>query len=377
MWRMHDGDRVLTDTEWEVFATGLDLLRDQVETDIAAGSDDTAAGIPAFDRLTAEQKLALLAEVARAVRDPAVPVPRHTAASEAALMAALEFFRDMLRSEVEANERGQTDLRECLLAAVAGADDRPAKLPKPAGKRWAAWDDLFECVVGRVFWDFDFAMGDQFLDLPPAEARARLREFGIDPDYYLDAPAEPGERGLIAARQTLARLLGLAVPDDDGLYPTLHDLFHELSVGPVPPDAAAWDDRPWLRVVCATEPSWDCDLPTWRAEFAGAVPADPFRVAPAGAAGGGSLPEGVRVERGGEGWVVRMPDGPYWCDLVENGWTDSPDEYSPALAFPTGADAEAAYLQADRMYEDRAARQRAALDPLDELDALDADSPAS
>jgi hypothetical protein len=56
-------------------------------------------------------------------------------------------------------------------------------------------------------------MGDQFLDLQPDEARAKLREFGIDSDYYLDTPPEPDEKGLIAARQTLARLLGHSVPD--------------------------------------------------------------------------------------------------------------------------------------------------------------------
>src|SRR3954467_9306089 len=97
MWRMHDGDRVLTDAEWEVFATGLDLLRAQVEADISASSDDTQTGVAAFDLLSAEQKLALLAEVARAGRDPAVPMPHHTAANEGAIMAVLDSFRDMLQ----------------------------------------------------------------------------------------------------------------------------------------------------------------------------------------------------------------------------------------------------------------------------------------
>src|SRR5437868_297447 len=121
MWRMHDGNRVLTEAEWEVFRTGLDLLRDFTESDISAGEDDMDTSVPAFDRLTAEQKLALLADVASAVRQPEVPMPHHTAANEGAIMAVLVTFRDMLREEVDANEVGQTSLRECLLAAVAGS----------------------------------------------------------------------------------------------------------------------------------------------------------------------------------------------------------------------------------------------------------------
>jgi hypothetical protein len=94
-------------------------------------------------------------------------------------------------------------------------------------------------------------------------------------------------------------------------------------------------------------------------------------VTPAGAESGGQLPEDVRVERAGDGWVVRMADGSYWEGLVENGWTDTPDERNPALTFPTEADAVAAFLQASRMYEERAERQEEALDRLDELDALE------
>jgi hypothetical protein len=64
----------------------------------------------------------------------------------------------------------------------------------------------------------------------------------------------------------------------------------------------------------------------------------------AGADGLGALPEDVRVERAGDGWVVRMTDGSYWCGLVENGWTDPSDETDPALTFGIEADAAAAFL---------------------------------
>lgn len=372
MWRMHDGDRVLTDAEWAVFAAGLDLLRDWVEQGIRYGDDDSDTGVGAFDRLTAEQKLGLLAEVASAVRDPAVPMPAHTAANEGAIMAVLVTFKDMLRDEVRDGDAEQTGLRASLLAAVAGPDGRPERLPEPASRKWGPWDDLYHGVVERLLWDYDFDMGDAFLDLPPDEARAKLGEYGIDPDYYLDTPAEPDEEGLIAARRTLARLLGLAVPGEDGLFPMIDDLYHGLWAGPVAEgEAAAWADHPWVRVVGSPDPGdRDCDYPTWRAGFGGAIPPAPFRVCPAGPGETDPAPEGRTVERFAGGWAVRDPDGFYWCDLVGNGWTGSPedDEETPPLVFPTEADARAAFAQANRMYGEREARYEEATSRLGSAD---------
>jgi hypothetical protein len=54
MWRTPDGNRVLTEAEWRLFRAGLDLLRDSIEEDIRAETDDVDTGIRVFDRLTAE-----------------------------------------------------------------------------------------------------------------------------------------------------------------------------------------------------------------------------------------------------------------------------------------------------------------------------------
>lgn len=358
MWRMHDGNRVLTESEWAVFRTGLDLLRDFVESDISAEEDTVETGVPAFDRLTAEQKLALLAEVASAVREPTIPMPVHTAANEGAIMAVLETFREMLREEVESGDDRQTHLRTSLLAAVAGEEVRP---PKPTSKRWEAWSSLCECVTERMLWDCDFDLGDEFLDLPPEEARAQLSLAGIDADYFLSVPDEPNEERLIAARQTLARLIGLAVPDDDGLYPALVDLFHDLTVGPVSAEAALdWEGKPWVEVVASTGSGWDCDYPTWVSRFGGALPQSEFEVT-ATPDVHDALPEGFSTEFGGGSWTVRDDRGAYWCGLIENGWTDTPDRDTPALTFGTEEGAVAAFLDADRMYGERTARRTAAL----------------
>jgi hypothetical protein len=362
MWRMQDGNRVLTDAEWDVFQTGLDQLRGFIESDISAEADDTDTSVRVFDRLTSEQKLALLADVAAAVRDPNVPMPSHTAANEGAVMAVLVTFRDMLRAEVEAGEADQTSLRQSLLAAASDSADRPDRLPKPTSKRREAWDDLCDSIVMRILWDYDFDMGDEFLDLPRVEARMLLRRAGIDPEYYLAIPTEPDEKGLIAARQTLARLIGLHVPNDDGLYPALMDLYHDVQVGPVTPhEIATWGDNPWIELVELLEPDWDCNFETWQSELGGAVPTTSFRVNPAGPNVSYDLPSGLRVELSDEKWVERDKEGSYWCGLVENCWTEIPDDAMPALAFPTERDAKEAFAQADRMYGERSERHTAAL----------------
>src|SRR2546421_12228049 len=101
MWRMQDANRVLTEAEWALFRTGLDLLRDSIEEDIRAETDDADTGIPVFDRLTPEQKLALLAETAHALRDPVVPMPHHTAVNEGVIAAVFSMIRVELEAELD------------------------------------------------------------------------------------------------------------------------------------------------------------------------------------------------------------------------------------------------------------------------------------
>jgi hypothetical protein len=48
-------------------------------------------------------------------------------------------------------------------------------------------------VEGRLFWDRDFEMAGQFLDLPPEAAREKL-------DYFVAVAPDPDAAGLEAAR---------------------------------------------------------------------------------------------------------------------------------------------------------------------------------
>ncbi len=368
---MQGGDRVLTDTEWAAYSRLPSACsRDSIEEDIRSQADDADTGVPAFDRLTPEQKLVLLADVAHALRDPATPTPSHTAANEGAIAAVFSMMRVEMEMELDMPEMGRTDAESTeirrMLREVGDEWQERTKEPLPdvTSTKSNEWDWLLEEFEGRIFWDSDFTMGDEFLDLPPDQARVKLQNFGIDPEYYLAVPVEPDKAGLTAARQTLARMLSLPTPDDHGFYPALEDLYHCLTIGPCSPEEiAAWEDNPWVQIIGMCEPGWDCDYKTWAASISRALPPTPFQLAQ-GTIGAvpESLPGRVKVEGRGDAWVVRDEGGSYWCGLVENCWTDHPnDEDMPALTFPTEAEAAAAYCQADRMYGDRKKRHEQAM----------------
>jgi hypothetical protein len=213
MWNTGDGERVLRNEEWEVFSTGLDLLRDMVEMDIHGDDDNAVAGVQVFDDLTAEQKLVVLADVAEALRSPSIPAPNFTATNEAAIAAVFSMFKAMLEAEIDTaqSEMGKpsTALRLLLLTAIGQVEEQEEPLPSEVNLDTDEWDILLEVLKGRVLWDTDFAMGDAFLDLPPDEAKAKMDRYGIDSDYFLSTPPEPDKAALADARKRLARLQGL------------------------------------------------------------------------------------------------------------------------------------------------------------------------
>jgi hypothetical protein len=134
-------------------------------------------------------------------------MPDHTAANEGAIAAVFSMIRVELETELDAagmrSEDEPTEIRRLLRAVCEQTEEREEPLPDETASDAEEWEWLVEEFEGRIFWDTDFAMGDEFLDLPPDEARKKLLLLGIDPDYYLAVPDEPGQAGLIAARQTL------------------------------------------------------------------------------------------------------------------------------------------------------------------------------
>lgn len=146
-------------------------------------------------------------------------------------------------------------------------------------------------------------------------------------------------------------------------------MFHDLVIGPVTPqEAAVWQEHPWIEVIGSPEPDWDCKFSRWCSEFSEAIPSLHFRVELADANTSYVLPRGMRVQSAGESWVVTDEKGLYWCGLIDNCWTETPDDNMPALTYATEADAKAAFVQADRMYSERSKRHFATLARIDSLE---------
>src|SRR5262249_10813758 len=153
-----------TEAEWTLFRVGLELLRDSIEEDIRTETDNSDTGIPVFEHLTPEQKLALLADTAHALRDPAVSVPHHTAANEGAIAAVFSMIQAGLEMELDIagmEDEGvkPTEIRRLLRALCKGSEEREEPLPEETATDAEEWDWLLERFADRIFWDTDFAMG--------------------------------------------------------------------------------------------------------------------------------------------------------------------------------------------------------------------------
>jgi len=365
MWRASSGTRVLTESEWALFSIGLDELRMMVEDDISYETDDTETGVTVFDRLTPEQKLCQLAKVGIALRDKTVPEPKLTAVSEGTVMAVFNAVRDELNFEIDTDKddlvKELFHTREAILKACA-EDDQDDELPDLKDGNTEEWMWLLEEIEDRILWDNDHANEDDFIDLPREEAKKLLDIAGIDPDYFLFVPEEPTETGLIKARQILAKLLSYSVPNDDGLYPILYDHFHDISVGRIcEENELQWKDHPWISCRSLDRPVWDCRYDKWIELFSSDLPAVAFYIK-SDLSLDEPLPSDVSAVKVGQHWVIKEDDS-YWCDLLDNGWIDEPDnELLPPLTFGSEQEAIAAFNQAQVMYLDRSKRHQHALD---------------
>jgi hypothetical protein len=202
---------VLTEPEWALFAAGVELLWDWIESDIESGGDGADLGLVAFDRVTPEQKLVMLADVANALRSVSVPAPRHTASNEATIAAVFSVLRGALECEIDNATDEEltpsTSIRHLLLACCFGEDDFEDPLPDASSDDPEAWDLILEEIVERILWDCDYQSSNDLMNLPPDVARQVRQVVGIDEEYDLTIPPDPDEGALAVPRQKLTQLV--------------------------------------------------------------------------------------------------------------------------------------------------------------------------
>ncbi len=203
MWWTPDGERILQGAEGRLFREALGMIVDMVRDD-NEGLWQFAA--PPFDKLQPNQKLAVLAQVGSALLREDQPMPRLTAALEAAVGAVYDAVRLLVEMEIDQTPewRESPSWRELVLAACReqGIDE----LLDPASEDIDEWGMLISCLTDAVLWDEDWRDSESLLDADPKAGRAVKELLGIDEDYYVAVPPDPTDEEMKGVWATLCGL---------------------------------------------------------------------------------------------------------------------------------------------------------------------------
>ena len=203
MWWTPDGERILQGAEARLFREALGMIVDMVRDD-AEGL--WQFGAPPFDKLQPNQKLAVLAQVGTALLCKDQPMPRLTAALEAAVGAVYEATRILVEMEIDqAPEwRESPSWRELVLAVCRerGIED----LLDHECEDLDEWEVLVSCLADGVLWDEDWRDSESLMDADPRASRAVKELMGIDEEYYIAVPPDPNDKEMEGIWATLQGL---------------------------------------------------------------------------------------------------------------------------------------------------------------------------
>jgi hypothetical protein len=239
MWKTPLGERALEGAEWALFREALGMLWDLVEMEFDTGEKELSAmGVGSFDRLTPNQKLAMLALVGRALRSVDVPAPELTSVSEgtvAAVFALLRdeadselrraasptanvtaeeveratFWRELVRAaypEVEAVRAGEAEGEES--GSEGDAVVPAADLPAVTSHDKEDWELMLDLLNDAVLWDTDYDTEELFLDAPPGQRVDDMEFLGVDEGYFMGIAPDPTDEELTEVRRVLSEVCG-------------------------------------------------------------------------------------------------------------------------------------------------------------------------
>ena len=210
MYKTSLGDRVLEGEERQFFIELLGTLVDQFSVDRFSGDQfselELEFGIPPFDELQRNQKIAALHIVARGLLCPDQPPPPLTAVLDATVAAiyvhAGEMLEDMLVPEPldfdesllgppYVPERELPTWRQLILAACR-QQKMDEDLPDPDEADFHQWEYPLDFLEQCILWDADWALLEH-LDADPQNSQRVKRRLGIDDDYFIAVPPEPND----------------------------------------------------------------------------------------------------------------------------------------------------------------------------------------
>jgi hypothetical protein len=211
MWHTPKGNRTLKGAEARLIREAIGCFADEIaEIDEAA-----TVGVRLFDRLEWRQKIALLAEVAKALLDDAPP-PKLTAINEATVAAIYRHIRISIEVEIDGDvpeDRDARFWRRLVLAAIREVDvgppspDSEVELPAENHDDLDEWHPIMDALESFVLHDDDWDMDDLFMDADPELSRARKDRLSIEDDYFTAIPPDPSDSEVDAARAVLRTLM--------------------------------------------------------------------------------------------------------------------------------------------------------------------------
>lgn len=225
MWRTPLGVRTLSGAEGAVVARAVSEIFYELDASV---KDDCLwrADHPSIDNLDLEQKVVLLADVARALLRSSVPAPQLTAVNEAMVNAIYRRALGMIEEEIDfakrvpRRSRGRVRYRTKVVQAAraisppddsadVGADD-PYRMPKPTCTNMETWEFVIDVLSDRVLHDADWEAGNPIeqvvLDLPPEIVARDFSWIGVERAYFSAIVPIPTEKQFESARRVLVRL---------------------------------------------------------------------------------------------------------------------------------------------------------------------------
>ena len=211
MWRTQTGVRTLKGAEAKLIRESLDQMCDMLREEHLQDAEQWEYDVRVFDQLACNQRIALLAEVARYLLTETDDYPSLNAINEGTVGAIYENIRVNIIIELdESNLNDKPEIaeisswRSLILAACAEAGFED--LPDANNHDYNEWKINLDILEEQVLWDRDFENSNFYLDLSPETGKPLKDYMRIDDDYFTAIPADPTDKEVEIALETLMKL---------------------------------------------------------------------------------------------------------------------------------------------------------------------------
>lgn len=201
MWHAPEGETTFTGPFAVALAQCINGLASELETSLDYGAV-CEYGHRAFDRLTDEQKIWAIHQVAFGLLDEnteVVPLMAYVEATVATVIRRMEgdIVSEIYLAEDDPDEPEFFSLRRAVHGAyeLAGGNSSDMLMDDEEPLRAECadpdeWQGAIEMLETQIFWDYDFDL-DVFDDMSPQASGQLKSQHGILDDYFTAVPEDP------------------------------------------------------------------------------------------------------------------------------------------------------------------------------------------